>query len=68
MGSQVVYQGELPDNTQINVAEVPGRPVQVTDMLQGAAPGVDIIGGSAEAGQGKQIRLRGNSSVAPRCA
>src|SRR5690606_21567689 len=49
--------------TQINVADVPDRPVQVTDMLQGAAPGVDIIGGSAEAGQGKKIRLRGNSSV-----
>ncbi len=49
--------------TQINVADVPERPVAVTDLLQGAAPGVDIIGGSAEAGQGKKIRLRGNSSV-----
>jgi len=49
--------------TQLNVSDIPDRPVQVTDLLQGSAPGVEITGGSAEAGQGKIIRLRGNSSV-----
>lgn len=49
--------------SQINVADVADRPISTTDLLQGAAPGVDITGGSGELGQGKQIRLRGNSSV-----
>src|SRR5690606_18321472 len=49
--------------TQLNVADIPDRPVEVTDLLQGSAPGVEITGGSGEAGQGKIIRLRGNSSV-----
>ena len=49
--------------TQLNMADIPDRPVQVTDLLQGSAPGVEITGGSGEAGQGKVIRLRGNSSV-----
>ena len=48
---------------QINVADVPDRPVAMSDMLQASAPGVDVWGGGSEAGQGKQIRLRGNSSV-----
>lgn len=49
--------------SQINVAEVRDRPVQVSDMLQGAAPGIELTGGGGQLGQGKQIRLRGNSSV-----
>ncbi len=49
--------------TQLNVTDIPDRPTQVTDLLQGSAPGVEITGGSGEAGQGKVIRLRGNSSV-----
>ena len=49
---------------QINIADVPDRPMSVSDLLQGAAVGVDVLGGSGEPGQGKQIRLRGNSSVA----
>jgi outer membrane receptor protein involved in Fe transport len=49
--------------TQINIADVPDRPVTTSDLLQGSAPGVDVWGGGSEAGQGKQIRLRGNSSV-----
>ena len=49
--------------TQLNVTEIPDAPVQVTDLLQGSAPGVEVTGGSGEAGQGKIIRLRGNSSV-----
>ncbi|MDA0329951.1 MAG: SusC/RagA family TonB-linked outer membrane protein [Gemmatimonadetes bacterium] len=48
---------------QINIADVPDRPVSAVDMLQGAAPGIDVMGASGEAGQGRQIRLRGNSSV-----
>ena len=49
--------------SQINIADVADRPVSTTDLLQGAAPGIEITGGSGEMGQGKQIRLRGNSSV-----
>jgi TonB-dependent starch-binding outer membrane protein SusC len=49
--------------SQINIADVPDRPVSTSDLLQGQAPGIDIVGGGAEGGQGKQIRLRGNSSV-----
>ena len=49
--------------TQLNVADIPDRPTQVTNLLQGAAPGIEITGGSGQLGQGSQIRLRGNSSV-----
>ena len=49
---------------QINLADVPERQATVSDLLQAAAPGVHVIGGSSEPAQGKQIRLRGNSSVA----
>ena len=49
--------------TQLNVADIADRPVAVTDLLQGSGPGIEITGGSGEAGQGKVIRLRGNSSV-----
>jgi len=48
---------------QINMADVPQRSVSAVDILQGSAPGVDIVGASGEAGQGRQIRLRGNSSI-----
>ena len=48
---------------QVNVSDLAERPTSVSDLLTGAAPGIDITGGSGEAGQGKQIRLRGNSSV-----
>lgn len=49
--------------TQLNVADVPDRPTQVSDLLQGSAPGIELTGGGGQLGQGKQIRLRGNSSV-----
>ena len=49
---------------QINLTDVPERQAAVSDLLQAAAPGVHVIGGSSEPAQGKQIRLRGNSSVA----
>jgi TonB-dependent starch-binding outer membrane protein SusC len=48
---------------QINMANVADRPVVVSDLLQGAAPGIELTGGGGQLGQGKQIRLRGNSSV-----
>jgi TonB-linked SusC/RagA family outer membrane protein len=49
--------------TQLNIADVPDRPTQVSDLLQGAAPGIELTGGGGQLGQGKSIRLRGNSSV-----
>jgi len=49
--------------TQLNIADIPDRPVVVSDLLQGSAPGIEMTGGSGQLGQGKQIRLRGNSSV-----
>lgn len=48
--------------SQINVAEVPDAPIEVSDMLQASAPGLDVYGGGA-AGQGKIIRLRGANSA-----
>jgi outer membrane receptor protein involved in Fe transport len=50
--------------TAINVADIQDKPVTTSAMLQGAGPGIEITGGDGQAGQGKQIRLRGNSSVA----
>ena len=47
---------------QINVAEIPDRPVLVSDLLQSQAPGLEVYGGGA-IGQSKIIRLRGQSSV-----
>jgi TonB-dependent starch-binding outer membrane protein SusC len=48
----------------INVANLPDKPVEVTKMLQAAAPGIDVTNGGAGAGQGAKIRLRGVKSVA----
>lgn len=49
---------------ELNPAEIPGEPLTATAMLQAAAPGISVTGGSASAGMGKVIRLRGNKSVA----
>ncbi len=49
--------------TQLNVADVRDRPTSTSDMLQGVAAGVELTTGGAGIGQGKQIRLRGNSSI-----
>ncbi|HSW29144.1 MAG TPA: TonB-dependent receptor [Longimicrobiales bacterium] len=35
----------------------------LSDFLQGAAVGIEVTGGSGEASQGKQIRLRGNRGM-----
>jgi TonB-dependent starch-binding outer membrane protein SusC len=49
--------------SQINTAELPQRAPNVSDMLQAAAPGVDVTLGGGGAGQGSKIRLRGNNSL-----
>lgn len=47
---------------QINISEMNDEPMVVTDMLQAAAPGLDVYGGGA-LGQSKIIRLRGANSA-----
>ncbi len=49
--------------SQINVADIHERPVDVTDLLTSKAPGVDVTVGGAGAGQGSKIRLRGVKSL-----
>jgi TonB-linked SusC/RagA family outer membrane protein len=49
--------------SQINVAKVLERPASTTSLLQGAVAGVELTGGDGQLGQGKQIRLRGVSSI-----
>src|SRR5687767_3198703 len=49
--------------TQINVATLPDRPVDVSAMLQSRAPGIEVTNGGAGAGQGSKIRLRGSKSI-----
>ena len=48
---------------QIDVTTLPEKPVEVTDMLQAVAPGIEVTGGGAGAGQGAKIRLRGANSL-----
>ncbi len=45
------------------IDDVSDRPVSVSDFLQGAAVGIEVTGASGEAGQGRQIRLRGAGSM-----
>lgn len=49
--------------TQIAVPGLPEEPVSTMDLLQGSAAGIEVTGGDGQAGQGKQIRLRGNNSI-----
>ena len=60
-----IRRGREVGNTvaRLEIDEVTDRPPTLSDFLQGAAVGVAVTGGSAEAGQGKQIRLRGNGSM-----
>ena len=60
-----IRRGREVGNTvaRLEIDEVLDRPPTLSDFLQGAAVGVEVTGGSAEAGQGKQIRLRGNGSM-----
>ncbi|MGH7501009.1 MAG: TonB-dependent receptor domain-containing protein [Longimicrobiales bacterium] len=48
---------------QINVTTLPEKPVDVTDMLQSVAPGIEVTQGGGGAGQGAKIRLRGSNSI-----
>jgi TonB-dependent starch-binding outer membrane protein SusC len=48
---------------QINVDQVPDRPTQVSQILQSAAPGIDVTSAGGEIGQGSRIQLRGQSSL-----
>ena len=48
--------------SQINITDVPDAPLRTSDMLQAAAPGLDVYGGGAM-GQAKIIRLRGSNSA-----
>jgi outer membrane receptor protein involved in Fe transport len=49
--------------SQINVGDIPERPVDVTDIIQAKAPGVEVTVGGGGAGQGSKIRLRGSKSL-----
>jgi hypothetical protein len=49
--------------TQINVTDLPERPVSVSNLLQASAPGIEVTAGGGEAGMGKTIRLRGIKSI-----
>jgi len=48
--------------SSISAADIPDAPTRVSDMLQAAAPGLDVYGGGA-LGQSKIIRLRGSNSA-----
>jgi outer membrane receptor protein involved in Fe transport len=48
---------------QIDAASRLDKPVDATDMLQSVAPGIEVTGGGAGAGQGAKIRLRGTNSL-----
>jgi TonB-dependent starch-binding outer membrane protein SusC len=50
--------------TRIDPPQVSPPPPTISNLLQAAATGVEVTGGSGEAGQGKHIRLRGNRSMA----
>jgi len=50
--------------SQINVGELAGQPLNITNMLQSAAPGLEVSMTGGEFGQAPAIRLRGNSSMA----
>jgi TonB-linked SusC/RagA family outer membrane protein len=49
---------------QLGMDSVQSRPSTVSDLLQGQAPGMQVMQSSAMAGSGSMIRLRGNVSVA----
>ena len=48
---------------QINMSTVQANPTNVSALLQGRAPGMQVMPSSASAGSGSMIRLRGNVSV-----
>ncbi len=57
---------EVPNAiTKVDAAEITSEvmPVNVGSLIQGRAPGVQIINGSGTAGTSQQIRIRGSSSL-----
>jgi outer membrane receptor protein involved in Fe transport len=48
---------------QVRIGEVPGRTNDLSDMLRGAAPGLNISSSAGDMGQASAIRLRGLNSV-----
>ena len=60
-----IRRGREVGNTgaRLEIDEVLDRPPTLSDFLRGSAVGVEGTGGSAEAGQGRHIRLRGNGSM-----
>jgi outer membrane receptor protein involved in Fe transport len=48
---------------QLNVADLPQRPVEAVDLLQSAAPGILVTSTGGQLGGGSNIRLRGNTSL-----
>jgi TonB-linked SusC/RagA family outer membrane protein len=49
---------------QIDMSKLKEAPATVGELLQGKAPGMQVMQSSASAGSGSMIRLRGNVSVA----
>lgn len=50
-------------SARLQIDDVTDRPATLSDFLQGAAVGIEVTGASGEAGQGRQIRLRGSGSL-----
>lgn len=48
---------------QVNTADLPREPTQTVDLLQAAAPGIQVTRSDGNLGGGYNIRLRGNTSV-----
>lgn len=49
---------------QLKVSDVPEVPTNLSNMLAGRVAGVNVTGGTGNAGGGSAIRLRGSTSVA----
>jgi outer membrane receptor protein involved in Fe transport len=49
---------------QLNVADLPNKVTQPTELLQAAAPGIQVTQDAGVLGGGFNVRLRGNKSVA----
>ncbi len=52
--------------SQINLDDLPDRPVTTSDALRGAAPGLEVLSGGGELGMGSRIQIRGQNSLSMR--
>ena len=48
---------------EVRPADLTERPALLSDLLQGRFTGLEVTGGSTEAGQGRLLRIRGNGSI-----